>query len=169
MPRLNDDQRDDIERLYYDGYSIQAIADMTGYCTQGAVRNYLRKRDLYLRERAHVTPAQSAKIRQWYERGVKIAVIADRLGVGESTIYTHVRASRVSKMRYEQRMTIIESYRRGDYVIDIARDSGYSERAVRDTLKAAGIYNPGRSPRRNRGWHNHDDRIFGNRPLGKEK
>lgn len=92
--RMTDDERQTIERLYLEGFSAEAIAQAIGR-THGAVRYYLRKRDMWRPERTHVTAAMRDKIRDWYyNRGVPVAVIGDRLGISETTIYGHVTPSR---------------------------------------------------------------------------
>lgn len=159
----------EIERLYYDGLSIEQVGQTVGR-SHGGVRYYLKRRDLFRPERTHVTPAMSDKMRTWYERGVPVASIAARLGVGEGTIYNHVPASRRRQMTDEQVAAIVASYQRGDYVSDIARATGWSERAIRDSLKSAGVYAPGRSPRRKgAGWHHHEDRIFSRHAARRNK
>lgn len=91
--RMTPETRAEIERLYYEGLSIERIAGAVGR-SHGGVRYYLQKRDLWRPERTRVTPKMATKIRQWYDRGVPIAVIGDRLGITEGAIYNHVRASR---------------------------------------------------------------------------
>lgn len=159
----------EIERLYYDGLTIEQVGQTVGR-SHGGVRYYLKRRDLFRPERTHVTPAMSDKMRTWYERGVPVASIAARLGVGEGTIYNHVPASRRRQMTDEQVAAIVASYQRGDYVGDIARATGWSESAIRDNLKSAGVYAPGRSPRRKGlGWHHHEDRIFSRHAARRNK
>ncbi len=159
--RMTPDECAEIERLYYDGMSIEQVAEAVGR-SHGGVRYYLKQRDLFRPERTHVTSTMSAKMNAWYDRDVPIATIAARLGVSEGTIYNHVPASRRKQMTGDQVAAIVASYPRGDYVRDIARATGRSERAIRDVLKSAGVYAPGRSPqRRTGGWHHCEDRIFG--------
>ena len=167
--RMSAEECAEIERLYYDGLSIEQVAQAVGR-THGGVRYYLKQRDLFLPERTHVTPAMSVKMQMWYERGVPVAAIAARLGVGEGTIYNHVPASRRRQMTDGQVAAIVASYTRGDYVGDIARVTGWSERAIRDSLKSAGVYAPGQSPRRKAaGWHHHEDRIFSRHAARRNK
>lgn len=160
--RMTADECAEIERLYYEGLSIEQVAQAIGR-THGGVRYYLKQCDLYLPERTHVTPSMSDKMKVWYDRGVPIAQIAARLGVGEATIYNHIRASRMQRMTDGHRSVIVASYLNNGYVGDIARATGWSEKAIRDVLKSEGVYAPGRSPRRKAGWHHHEDRIFGGR------
>lgn len=167
--RMTPDECAEIERLYYDGMSIEQVAEAVGR-SHGGVRYYLKQRDLFRPERTHVTPAMSDKMRTWYERGVPVASIAARLGVGEGTIYNHVPASRRKQMTGDQVAAIVASYTRGDYVGDIARVTGWSERAIRAVLKSAGVYTPGRSPqRKGAGWHHHEDRIFSRHAARRNK
>jgi len=168
--RMSAEECGEIERLYYDGLSIEQIARAVGR-SHGGVRYYLKQRDLFLPERTHVTPAMSDRMRVWYDRDVPVAVIAARLGVGEGTIYNHVPASRRRQMTDELRVEIVTAYHlREEYVADIARATGYSERTIRTVLKSAGVYAPGRSPRRKAaGWHHHEDRIFGRHAARRNK
>lgn len=160
----------EIERLYYDGLTIEQVGQ-TVKRSHGGVRNYLKRRDLFRPERTHVTPAMSAKMNAWYERGVPVAAIASQLGVSEGTIYNHVPASRRRQMTDDLRVEIVTAYHlREEYVADIARATGYSERTIRTVLKSAGVYAPGRSPRRKgAGWHHHEDRIFGRHAARRNK
>lgn len=159
--RMTPDECAEIERLYYEGCSIEQVAEAVGR-THGGVRYYLKQQDLFRPERTHVTPAMSDRMRVWYDRGVPVAAIAARLGVSEGAIYRHVPASRRRQMTDCERSEIVASYQRDNYVRDIARATGWSERAIRDVLKSAGVYAPGRSPqRRTGGWHHCEDRIFG--------
>jgi len=167
--RMTPDECAEIERLYYEGCSIEQVAEAVGR-THGGVRYYLKQRDLFRPERTHVTSTMSAKMNAWYDRDVPIATIAARLGVSEGTIYNHVPASRRKQMTGDQVAAIVASYTRGDYVGDIARVTGWSERAIRDKLKSAGVYTPGRSPqRKGAGWHHHEDRIFSRHAARRNK
>ena len=160
----------EIERLYYDGLSIEQVGQ-TVKRSHGGVRYYLKRRDLFRPERTHVTPAMSAKMNAWYDLDVPVAVIAARLGVSEGTIYNHVPASRRRQMTDDLRVEIVTAYHlREEYVADIARATGYSERTIRAVLKSAGVYAPGRSPRRKgAGWHHHEDRIFSRHAARRNK
>lgn len=160
--RMTADECAEIERLYYEGLSIEQVAQAIGR-THGGVRHYLKRRDLFLPERTRVPPAMKDKMRTWYDRGVPIANIGARLGVSEATIYRHVKPARRTRLTADDKQHIIARYEAGDYVGDIARAMSRSERAIRDALKSAGIYSPGRSPQRKGGWHHHEDRIFGGR------
>lgn len=159
----------EIERLYYEGLSIEQVAQAIGR-THGGVRHYLKQQGLYLPERTHVTPVMADKMRTWYGRGVPVADIAARLGVGEGTIYRHVRPERRTRLTAKDKAHIITRYEAEGYVKDIALAQECSERAVRDVLKSAGVYAPGRSPRRKgAGWHHHEDRIFGRHAARRNK
>ena len=167
--RMTTDECAEIERLYYEGLSIEQVAQAIGR-THGGVRYYLKQCDLYLPERTHVTPSMSDKMKVWYDRGVPIANIGARLGVSEATIYRHVKPARRTRLTADDEHHIIAQYETGGYVSDIARAMSRSERAIRDALKSAGVYAPGRSPQRKGGWHHHEDRIFGGRiRSGKDK
>lgn len=147
-PRMTDEMRAEIERLYLDGWSIEAIAKRIGR-THGGVRYYLRRNGLYVRERTHVTGAMAAKMVAWYDRGVPIRVIADRLGVGESTMYLHLRRAGVQKKRYrvtdDEREQMCSLYADGWLISHIARRMTRDHATVLDALKKAGVHDPERS------------------------
>ena len=160
--RMTADECAEIERLYYEGCSIEQVAEAVGR-THGGVRYYLKQQDLFRPERTHVTPAMSDKMKVWYDRGVPIANIGARLGVSEATIYNHIKPERRTRITADDKHHIIARYETGGYVSDIARAMGRDHSTVRNVLKQAGIYSPGRSPQRKGGWHHHEDRIFGGR------
>lgn len=158
--RMSAEVREEIERLYYDGLSIEQIARAVGR-SHGGVRYYLRSRDLYLPERVHVTAAMRGKIRRWYDRGVKTGVIADRVGVGASTIFKHVETRRRRAVSEEERGRMVAAYVAGGYVVDIARAMGRDHTTVRAVLAGAGVYEPYRQGQRvYRGWNNRIHKEF---------
>lgn len=151
--RMSAAEHAEIERLYYEGLSVERIAQEIGR-THGGVRYYLQSRDLWLPERTRVTAAMAAKIRAWYDRGVPVAVIGDRLGIHETAIYNHVTPSRVAPLPDDDRRRMVELYQDGAYVIDIARRFGRDHTTVRAVLREAGVYAPGSQPRRvYRAWN----------------
>lgn len=149
-PRMTDETRAEIERLYLDGWSIEAIAVRVGH-THGGVRHYLRRNNLYVRERTRVTKTMAAKMVAWYDRGVPIRVIADRLGVAESTMYLHLRRAGVQTKRLRvtdgEREQMCSLYADGWLVGHIARHMIRDHSTVLDALKKAGVYDPERSVR----------------------
>lgn len=149
-PRMTAETRAEIERLYLEGWTIEAIAAAVGR-THGGVRFYLQRQDLFLPERTHVTEAMASKMVAWYDRGVPIRVIADRLGVGESTMYLHLRRAGVQKKRHrvtdDEREQMCSLYADDWYISHIARKVMHDHKTVVDVLKKAGVYDPERSAR----------------------
>lgn len=103
--RITADESATIQRLYEEGYLLREIGDAVGRPTE-SVRRHLMRLDLHMA----IPVRRPEKIRRgaldWYEKGVKVGIIAEQFNVTANCIHQWRRAAgippRFPRMAAEQ-------------------------------------------------------------------
>lgn len=138
-----------LEALYLEGLSVEEIAEDIGY-SHGCVRWWLKRRDMWLPERTHVTEEMEERMVRYRERGVLMRVIANRLGVSESAVQFHL-ARRLGKqwvpLSPEERERIATLYQKEFNMAQIGRRVRRDPKTVSQVLKGLGLHDAERARR----------------------
>lgn len=142
MRRIPDERRQEIERLYYEGLTINEIADLAGV-SKSFVSKYLIDNDLRDPRRI-LSEAECHRLCYLYQSGVPSRRIAERFSITVGAVYAilkrHGIPKKIKPLTTKEREMVIDLWQEEPNIYRIAKQVRRSRGTVLKVVRGNGLY-----------------------------